>query len=100
MPLMHGKSKQAFSHNVASEMNAGKPQKQAVAIAYSEKRKNMAEGGEMETDGHEMLMDAVAQEFMDGMEKKDHKMVLEALKALVFHIQDMDEAQDAEMEQG
>ena len=39
MPLAHGKSKAAFSHNVAAEMHAGKPQKQAVAIAYSQKRK-------------------------------------------------------------
>lgn len=38
MPLDKSKSKQAFSHNVKAEMNAGKPQKQAVAIAYSEKR--------------------------------------------------------------
>lgn len=36
MPLEPGKSKKAFSHNVGVEMNAGKPQKQAVAIAYSE----------------------------------------------------------------
>lgn len=38
MPLIKGKSKKAFSKNVATEMDAGKPQKQAVAIAYSEKR--------------------------------------------------------------
>ena len=38
MPLEMGKSKEAFSHNVETEMNAGKPQKQAVAIAYSKKR--------------------------------------------------------------
>ena len=35
MPLEPCKSREAFSHNVATEMNAGKPQKQAVAIAYS-----------------------------------------------------------------
>lgn len=34
MPLEKGKSEKAFSHNVRTEMNAGKPQKQAVAIAY------------------------------------------------------------------
>jgi hypothetical protein len=34
MPLESGKSKAAFSHNVATEMKAGKPQAQAVAIAY------------------------------------------------------------------
>jgi hypothetical protein len=30
------KSKKGFSENVKREMEAGKPQKQAVAIAYSE----------------------------------------------------------------
>jgi len=38
MPLSSGKSKAAFSHNVEVEMSAGKPQKQAVAIAYSTQR--------------------------------------------------------------
>jgi hypothetical protein len=37
MPLIKSTSKQAFGKNVATEMQAGKPQKQAVAIAYSEK---------------------------------------------------------------
>lgn len=36
MPLEKGKSKAAFSHNVRTEIKAGKPQKQAVAIAYRE----------------------------------------------------------------
>lgn len=38
MPLVGGKaakSKKGFSENVRREMDAGKPQKQAVAIAYS-----------------------------------------------------------------
>ena len=38
MPLIHSKSKQAFSKNVAELVHAGHPQKQAVAIAYSVKR--------------------------------------------------------------
>jgi hypothetical protein len=41
MPLVKGpkaKSKEGFSENVRREMEAGKPQKQAVAIAYSESR--------------------------------------------------------------
>lgn len=36
MPLEKGKSKQAFSHNVKTEIKASRPQKQAVAIAYSQ----------------------------------------------------------------
>ena len=40
MPLIKSKSKKAFSENIKREMEAGKPQKQAVAIAYSVKRKS------------------------------------------------------------
>jgi len=39
MPLKKSASKKAFSANVSAEMHAGKPQKQAVAIAYSVQRK-------------------------------------------------------------
>ncbi len=39
MPLKKSKSKKAFSENVKTEMKAGKPQRQAVAIAYATKRK-------------------------------------------------------------
>jgi hypothetical protein len=35
MPLKTGKSKKAISSNIKTEMAAGKPQKQAVAIAMS-----------------------------------------------------------------
>jgi hypothetical protein len=38
MPLIKSKSKEAFGKNVSAEIHAGKPQKQAVAIAYSVKR--------------------------------------------------------------
>lgn len=39
MPLIKSKSKEAFKKNVKAEMKAGKPRKQAVAIAYSVQRK-------------------------------------------------------------
>jgi len=35
MPLVKGKSRKAMSQNIKTEIAAGKPQKQAVAIAYS-----------------------------------------------------------------
>lgn len=38
MPLKKSSSQKAFKENVKAEMRAGKPQKQAVAIAYSVKR--------------------------------------------------------------
>jgi len=38
MPLVKSPSKAAFRKNVAAKVKAGKPVKQAVAIAYSTKR--------------------------------------------------------------
>ena len=38
MPLTKSTSKAAFKKNVAAEVRAGRPVKQAVAIAYSTKR--------------------------------------------------------------
>lgn len=38
MPLIKSTSKKAFQKNVKKEIASGKPPKQAVAIAYSEKR--------------------------------------------------------------
>ena len=44
MPLNKSGSKKAFSENVEKEMHAGKPQRQALAIAYSVKRKAGGDG--------------------------------------------------------
>jgi hypothetical protein len=38
MPLMKSTSKKAFQKNVKAEIAAGRPPKQAVAIAYATKR--------------------------------------------------------------
>jgi hypothetical protein len=43
MPLVKSGGKKAISENISREMHAGKPQKQAIAIAYSVARK--AAGG-------------------------------------------------------
>jgi hypothetical protein len=44
MPLKSGKSKKVISQNIKTEMGAGKPQKQAVAIA-------MRKAGKMKRKG-------------------------------------------------
>ena len=45
MPLDKSKSPRAFQKNISTEMKAGKPMKQAVAIAYAVagKKKKMGE---------------------------------------------------------
>lgn len=52
MPLIKSKSDKAFKANIKAEIKAGKPQKQAVAIAYAVKRKapKKAGGGAMDYD--------------------------------------------------
>jgi hypothetical protein len=53
MPLIEGKSQKSFKKNIEAEMDAGKAQRQSVAIAYAMKRKaeerdrNKAHGGMM-----------------------------------------------------
>lgn len=103
MPLMKGKSKAAFSHNVAAEMHAGKPQDQALAIAYAQKRKmamggdvgGYAEGGEVDDD-HSMMMDQCAMECMEAIESKDKAKFKDAFDVLVADILHRMEAEESE----
>jgi hypothetical protein len=44
MPLKKSPSKSAFRENVKAEIKAGKPIKQAVAVAYSAKRSACKKG--------------------------------------------------------
>lgn len=45
MPLVKSASKGAFRKNIKAEIASGKPQKQAVAIAYAVKRKAQGKKG-------------------------------------------------------
>ena len=44
MPLIKSTKPEAFKKNIKTEVAAGKPVKQAVAIAYSEKREAAKKG--------------------------------------------------------
>jgi hypothetical protein len=92
MPLQKGKSQGAFTHNIKAEIAAGKPQKQAVAIAYSEKRQSKAEGGEVDDD--EALMNHVAHECMQAVETRDKERFINALRVIIHDaIMEMNEPQ-------
>jgi len=47
MPLIKSTSKRAFGENIKREIAAGKPQRQAVAIAYAEKASAEHKGHKM-----------------------------------------------------
>ena len=68
MPLITGKSPESFSKNVETEMEAGKPQKQAVAIAYAKKRE--AERRDRRRAGDEEMRILGAQKFGGPMRVK------------------------------
>ena len=44
MPLKKSSSKEAFGQNVGAELAAGKPKKQALAIAFDTQRRARAQG--------------------------------------------------------
>ena len=53
MPLIKSKSPKAFKENIKAEIAAGKPQKQAVAIAYDvQRRAKKADGGGLYANIH------------------------------------------------
>jgi hypothetical protein len=51
MPLQKGNSQATISKNIATERNAGKPEKQAVAIAESEARRTARDATQTSPNG-------------------------------------------------
>lgn len=69
-PLIKSKSKKAFESNMKTEMTAGKPQDQALAISYSmqrrAKKKKMAEGGPVTVSEDAEEYDPYKEDFSSG----------------------------------
>lgn len=62
MPLFKGASKKVMSKNIKTEMDAGKPQKQSIAIAYNMAKRNgkkMSKGGSIGRDEAKLDADHV-----------------------------------------
>ena len=51
MPLKSGSDKATISSNIATEVKSGRPQKQAVAIAFSKARESTNKGGGGKSSG-------------------------------------------------
>jgi hypothetical protein len=77
MPLVKGKAaktKKGFSENIRREMKAGKPQKQAVAIAYSEAGEGKKSKKSKKTEKAKMKkMAKKMKKIMKSKKKVEHK---------------------------
>ena len=49
MPLKSGKSQKVISSNIAELVRSGRPQKQAIAIAYSHAGESKYDGGQVKS---------------------------------------------------
>lgn len=57
MPLAKGRSKKAVSRNIATEIHAGKPQKQAIAISLSKAGKSRKKKDSADTQNRGLIGD-------------------------------------------
>ena len=60
MPLQSGSSKETISKNIGTEVRAGKPQRQAVAIAFSKAGKSRKTGEAIDVTGFSNITGQVA----------------------------------------
>lgn len=67
MPLEHGSSRAAVSHNIATERAAGKPEKQAIAIA-------MREAGKIRSDEMNDMLSAKMDMLAEGCDRLDARL--------------------------
>lgn len=101
MPLIKSPSKKAMSKNIATEMRHGKPQKQAIAIAYSVKRhaaakkRKMAEGGEIRAAAMRPDIDEHEKRSMEMLDAHEHEHAPEQdARRESMHGNAIDEAED------
>jgi len=76
MPLIKSASKKALGENIATEIRAGKPPKQAAAIAYSEKRSAEKSSAPHHSSHIEELGSAYEQSVSSGAKPDLHPAVM------------------------
>ena len=82
MPLIKSTSKQAFGKNIGAELKAGKPMKQAVAIAYAEKNAAQHKGKTMKKATAPKMATAQPAAMHEHKAKAEtHKMMMEHHKS-------------------
>lgn len=78
MPLEKGRSQAAFKHNVREMVNAGHPEKQALAAAYRERRggdklKQALKAGEREAEAQRQACALLAGQHVSGRDRRKLK---------------------------
>lgn len=76
MPLIRGAKpgSPGFKKNIKAEISAGKPQKQAVAIAYSESRQPKKDAKMKKHEGHKAAKKAHQELHKDHKKQAEHHM--------------------------
>jgi len=72
-------------------------QEGGMSGTVDEVKKRMPDNEDQEDYG---MLDAIAEDIMDAVQKKDKKVLKGALEALIEHIQEADEIQDEELTEG